>query len=76
VVEESTSAAPTASHIEKKKLKKALESDRVKDSHDLDSYDFSSNKDHKTAILTEPHDSRPPPQPRKNRLPNYGLEEM
>jgi hypothetical protein len=44
-VEESTSAAPTASHIEKKKRKKALESGRVKDSDDFDSNNFSSKED-------------------------------
>jgi hypothetical protein len=64
-----------ASHVEKKKCKKALKSDRVEDSDDLDSHDFSSDKGHKTTIHMEPLDSRPPPQPKKNCLPNYGLDD-
>jgi hypothetical protein len=74
-IEESTSAALTTSHIETKKRKKAIESDRVKVSEDLDSYDFSFDSGLKTAIRAEPIDSRPPPQLRKKRLANYGLKE-
>jgi hypothetical protein len=36
-VEKLTSAAPTASHVEKKKRKKDIETEMVKDSKDLDS---------------------------------------
>jgi hypothetical protein len=74
-IEESTSAAPMTSHIETKKCKKAIGSDRVEDSDDLDSYDFSSDGGLKIAIRMEPIDSRPPPQLKKKRLANYGLEE-
>jgi hypothetical protein len=63
------------SHIETKKCKKAIDSDRVEDSEDLDSYNFSSDGGLKTAIHAEPIDSRPPPQLRKKCLANYGLEE-
>jgi hypothetical protein len=63
------------SHIEKRKSKKAPKSDRVKDLDHLESYDVSSDKDHKTTIHVEPLDSHPPPQPRENRLPNNGLED-
>jgi hypothetical protein len=73
-MEESTSAAPAASHVEKKKCKRALEYYRVKGSDDLDSNNFSSDEAHKKAIQVEPLDRRPPPQLRKNRLPNFVLE--
>jgi hypothetical protein len=63
------------SHIETKKCNKAIDSDRVEDSEDLDSYNFSSNGGLKTAIRAEPVDSRPPPKLRKKCLVNYGLEE-
>jgi hypothetical protein len=62
------------SHIEKKMRKRALESDRVEDSDDLDSNDFSSTEAREKAIWMEPLDRRPPPQLRKNHLPNFGLE--
>jgi hypothetical protein len=74
-MEESTFVAPAASHVEKKKRKRALESDRVEDSDDLDSNDFSSDEAHKKAIQVEPLDCRPPSQLRKNRFPNFGLKE-
>jgi hypothetical protein len=56
------------SHVEKKKRKKAIKTDRVEDSEDLDSYGFSSDDGLKTAIHAEPIDSRPPCQLRKNHL--------
>jgi hypothetical protein len=74
-MEESTSVALAMSHIEKKKHKRALESDRVKDSDNLNSNDFSSDEAHEKAIQVEPLDCCPLAQNRKNRLPNFGLEE-
>jgi hypothetical protein len=46
-MEESTSAALVASHVEKKNHKRALKFDSVEDSDDLDSNDFSSDEAHK-----------------------------
>jgi hypothetical protein len=60
VMEESTFVAPA---------------DRVEDSDDLDSNDFSSDEAHKKAIQVEPLDCRPPSQLRKNRFLNFGLKE-
>jgi hypothetical protein len=62
------------SHIETKR-KKAIELDRVEDSEDLDGYNFSSDGDDDIAIPVKPLASRPPPQPRKKGLPNFGLKE-
>jgi hypothetical protein len=59
-VEDSTSAAPSASHVEKKKRKKAVDADRVEDSEDAGSLDFS--KEIEKAFPAEPLDSRPPPK--------------
>jgi hypothetical protein len=39
------SAAPSVSHVEKKKRKKAVDADRVEDSEEHDSYDFLSDKE-------------------------------
>jgi hypothetical protein len=64
-----------ASHVKKNKHNKALKSNRVEDSDDLESYDFSSDEGCKTAIHAMPLDSHPPPQPMKNRLSNCGLED-
>jgi hypothetical protein len=51
-----------------------VESDRVEDSDNLDSNDFSYDEAHEKAILVEPLDRHPPPELRKNRLPNFGIE--
>jgi hypothetical protein len=74
-MEESTFVAPAASHVEKKKLKRALEFARVEDSDDLDSNDFSSDEAHKKVIQVESLDRCPPSQLRKNRFLNFGLKE-
>jgi hypothetical protein len=66
---------PMASHVEKKKCKKVIEANRVKDSEELDSYDFLSDKDLKTVIPAKPIASCPPPGVKKNRFDNYGLDE-
>jgi hypothetical protein len=42
---DSASAAPSVSHVEQKKHKKAVDADRVEDSKEHDSYNFSSDKE-------------------------------
>jgi hypothetical protein len=68
------SAAPTVSHVETGKCKRAADIDRVEDSEEIDSSDFSTDKEIEAAIPAKPVASRPPPKVKKSRFNNFGLE--
>jgi hypothetical protein len=73
-VKDSILAAPSASHVEKKRCKKAVKADRVEDSKEGEYSDFL--KEIEKAFPTEPLDNHPPLNLRKNRLANYRLKEL
>jgi hypothetical protein len=73
--DESTSAAPTVYRAKTGKCKRAIDADRVEDSEEVDSSNFSSYKETETAILAKPISSHPPPKLKRSRIDNCGLGE-
>jgi hypothetical protein len=73
MADDSASAAPTSSRAEMRKQKRAIDADQVKDSEEINSSNFSSDKEIEAAIPAKPIPSRPPPKLKKSRLDNYGL---
>jgi hypothetical protein len=70
---ESASIAPMTSRASTKH-KTVVETDRVEDSEDFDSRDFSSDEDDEPAIHAKPLYSCPPSSSGKKVLPNFGVD--
>jgi hypothetical protein len=65
------SIAPTSSRAKMGKRKRTVDADRVEDSKEVDSSDFSSDKETEAAICAKPITSRPPPELKNSHLDNY-----
>jgi hypothetical protein len=66
MADDSASAAPTASHVETSKHKRAGDAHRVEDSEEIDSAGFLPDKEIEATIPAKPISSRPPPKVKKN----------
>jgi hypothetical protein len=67
------SVALIASRPKLGKHKRAVDADGVEDSEEIDSSDFSTDKDIEAAFPAKHIASRPPPELKKSRFDNYGL---
>jgi hypothetical protein len=66
-------AAPTAYRTKSGKRKRATEADRVKDLEEVDSSDFSTDKEIEAAFPAKPVASHPPPEVKKSQFDSYGI---